>query len=343
LWVVTASRSFYEVFRVKPEETVGRLIYELGDKQWDIPGLRELLETILPEKSSFDNYEVEHEFSSIGRRTMLLNARQIKRASGKERIILLAIEDITLRRKNEEKLKRLHADLEVLAEELAASNRELESFSYSVAHDLKAPLRGIASFSQAVIEDCGPRLDKQGREYLNLILAATVRMGAIIEALLGLANIGRKEMRRTSVDMSGLAREIVSELRLGDPQRKTECVVQEGVTAVGDGPLLGLVLRNLLGNAWKFTAKKDGARIEFGAAEEGGIQTFFVRDNGAGFDMAYKDKLFKPFQRLHAAADYAGTGIGLVTAMHIIERHGGRVWAEGKKGEGAVFRFTVWG
>ena len=341
LRVVTASRSFYEVFKVKPEETVRQLIYDLGNKQWDIPKLRELLETILPEKSSFDNYEVEHEFASIGLRTMLLNARQIQRSRGKERVILLAIEDITERKKIEEKLNRVNTDLEMMVKELASANRELEAFSYSVAHDLRAPLRGIAGFSQAVIEDCGPSLDKQGREYLDRILAATVRMGAIIDALLGLANIGRKAMFRASVDLSGLAQEMLSEFRLADPQREVECVVQSGLTAMGDEHLLGLVLRNLLGNAWKFTAKKAGARIEFGAVRENGTRTFYVRDNGAGFDMAYKDNLFKPFQRLHLAADYAGTGIGLVTVMHIVERHDGRVWAEGKKGEGAVFNFTI--
>jgi PAS domain S-box-containing protein len=334
LRVVTVSRSFYEFFKVKPEETVGQLIYDLGNKQWNIPKLRELLETILPQKTTFDNYEVEHDFAGIGRRIMLLNARQIQRVWGKERIILLAIEDITDRKKTEDELRQRTAELE-------SSNKELEAFSYSVSHDLRTPLRSMAGFSTALLEDYSERLDEDGKLYLRKIQDSSELMGQIMDDLLKLSRVTRSEINFEKVNLSDLAKTLVSELQQEEPERKGKVIIAEGMNVRGDRNLLSLVLQNLLGNAWKYTGRTAAPEIEMGVTDNKGKQAYFIRDNGVGFNMEYVDKLFKPFQRLHMAHEFPGTGIGLATVQRIIRRHGGEVWAEGKVGEGATFYFTL--
>ena len=341
LRVVAVNHSFCEFFKVNPEETLGELIYDLGNRHWDIPGLRELLETILPEKTTFDDYEVEHEFATIGRRTMLLNARQIQRALGKERIILLAIEDITERKRTQEVLAQQAEALSRTNMELVAVNKELETFAYSVSHDLRAPLRGIDGFSQALLEDYGDKLDEQGKDYLRRVRAATQRMGQLIDDMLILSRVTRSEMRRGAVDLSTLASTIIAELQKAQPERQVEFVIAEGLTVNGDAVLLRAVLDNLLGNAWKFTGKQATARIEFGVTRHEGKRAYYVRDDGVGFDMTYAGKLFAPFQRLHSTDEFAGTGVGLATVQRIINRHGGKVWAEGEVGKGASFYFTL--
>jgi len=341
LRVVTVSRSFYEFFKVKPEETVGQLIYDLGNKQWDIPKLRELLETILPQKATFDNYEVEHDFATIGRRIMLLNARQIQRVSGKERIILLAIEDITERKLAEVEIKKLYEELKHKITQLEAANKELESFSYSVSHDLRAPLRSIDGFSQVLLEDYANKLEGEGREALQRVRNGAQRMAQLIDDLLKLSSMTRWELRREMIDLSAMVKAVLKELQETEPERQVDCVIAEGVIANGDGRLLRVVLENLLGNAWKFTCKLSQARIEFGIIQCDGQTSYFVRDNGVGFDMAYSDKLFGAFQRLHGMEEFPGTGIGLATVQRIIHRHGGRVWAEGEVEKGATFYFTL--
>ena len=327
LRVVKVSRSFYDVFKVKPEDTVGQLIYDLGNKQWDIPQLRELLETILPQKTSFDDYEVEHDFAGVGKRTMLLNARQIQQGKGKERIILLAIEDITER-------KEIEAGLE-------ETRKELEAFAYSVSHDLRAPLRGIDGWSLALLEDYKDLLGEQGREYIDRVRSETQTMGRLIDDLLTFSRQSRAEMNQKRLDMTAMVRAIVSHLQQLNPVLQADFVIQPGLTALGDAGLIEIALTNLLDNAAKFSHGKSGAVIEFGQVGEGGTKAFFVRDNGAGFDMAYADKLFGVFQRLHRASDFPGTGIGLASVQRIIGRHGGRVWAEAKVDQGATFYFTL--
>ena len=222
----------------------------------------------------------------------------------------------------------------------AAENatRELEAFSYSVAHDLRAPLRGINGFSAALLEDLGPALSDDARNQLLRIRAGAVRMGELIDALLGLSRVARTELTRRSVNLSKLANEVIAQLRSNEPARVVESVVQDGITAEGDPQLLRAMLENLISNAWKFVANREGGRIEFGC---GADHAYFVRDNGAGFDMAYADKLFMPFQRLHTATEYAGTGIGLATVQRIVRRHGGKIWATGAVGEGATFFFSL--
>lgn len=237
-------------------------------------------------------------------------------------------------------LHRLDTQRRHAEEALVAANKELEAFSYSVAHDLRAPLRGINGFCRALVEDYGDKLDSDARDYLQRIDAATQRMGELIDALLALARVTRAEFRRAPVNLSQLADAVVKQLRASEPSRTVEFVNAEGVMADGDAALLRALLENLLGNAWKFTGKKEPAQIVFGVE---GRSVYYVRDNGAGFDMAYAEKLFAPFQRLHAQRDFSGTGIGLATVQRIVRRHGGRIWAEGAVGRGATFRFTLSG
>ncbi|HEX4629215.1 MAG TPA: ATP-binding protein [Gemmatimonadales bacterium] len=225
--------------------------------------------------------------------------------------------------------------------ELLAANAELDAFAYSVSHDLRAPLRSIDGFSQVLLEDYGGHLDKAGQDSLQRVRAATQRMGMLIDDLLKLARITRAEKRTEPVDLSAMAREIVGELERAAPDRRVDVTIADGLKTSGDSRLLRVALDNLLRNSWKYTAKQAHPRIEFGALEENGTRTFMVRDNGAGFDMQYADKLFGVFQRLHSAAEFEGTGVGLATVRRIITRHGGRIWAEGAIDRGATFYFTL--
>jgi two-component system, NtrC family, sensor kinase len=228
----------------------------------------------------------------------------------------------------------------LLVEELERKNAELEAFSYSVSHDLRTPLRSIDGFSQALIEDCSEKLDETGREHLHRIRRAAQRMGELIDDLLALGRVSRAELAPVEVDLSGLAREVAEELRVKDAERNVEWIIQDGLTAKADPRLMRVLFENLLGNAWKFTARTLQARIEVDG-DVGEPRRYFVRDNGAGFDMEFVTKLFAPFQRLHTDAEFQGTGIGLATVRRIVDRHGGTVQAEGAVGHGATLSFTL--
>jgi PAS domain S-box-containing protein len=256
--------------------------------------------------------------------------------------------DITEVKRAEARVRQLNTELEERVRErtaeLEASTRELDAFAYSVSHDLRAPLRAVAGFSELILEDYGPGLDETGRGYLRRALSATDRMGQLIDDLLNLSRTTRAELTRQTVDLSLLAHGVVADLAGTAPERDpcTEVEVADGLRTVGDPALLELVVQNLISNAWKFTAKVDKPRIRVGVDEDdGGRRVFFVSDNGAGFDMRYKDRLFVPFQRLHSCNDFNGSGIGLAIVGRVIARHGGRIWAEGEPGGGAVFRFTL--
>ncbi|KYC43147.1 histidine kinase [Scytonema hofmannii PCC 7110] len=250
--------------------------------------------------------------------------------------------EVVERQQAEQSVKLVNQDLQRAIVELQAVNKELEAFSYSVSHDLRAPLRSIDGFSQALLEDCYDMLNRNGQDHLRRIRAATQRMGQLIDDLLNLSRVTRSDMCLELVDLSRLASDICTDLQQNQPQRKVEFVIQTGLTAQGDNHLLRVLLENLLNNAWKFTSKHTQARIEFGVmSSESSIPVYFVRDDGAGFDMTYANKLFGPFQRLHNMNDFPGNGIGLATVYRIVYRHGGRVWAEGEVEQGATFYFTL--
>ncbi len=255
------------------------------------------------------------------------------------------VAEIAVRKLAEEELRKYQDHLEELVKErtirLEAANKELEAFSYSVSHDLRTPLRGIDGFSQALLDEYADKLDAQGKDYLRRIRAACQRMAQLINDLLSLSRVTRSEMARQRVYLSRMARSLAEELQKTQPERQVEFAIAEGIIVNGDAHLLKIALENLIGNAWKFTGKNTQARIEFGMIRYEDKPAYFVRDNGAGFDMAYVDKLFGVFQRLHSPTEFPGTGIGLAIVQRIIHRHGGRIWAEGKIDEGATFFFTI--
>ena len=272
-------------------------------------------------------------------------ARRAAVAVDNARLYDEARDELRMRARAEGELRALNSELEHRVSQrtaqLEATNRELEAFSYSVSHDLRSPLRSIDGFSQALLEDYDAVLDDRGRDYLARVRRAAQTMGRLIDDLLELARITRREMVRDSVDLSVLAENVIAELREHDPDRRVIVRIQPELSVIGDEGLLRAALANLLGNAWKFTSKTTDPMIEFGAINTNGDRNFYVRDNGAGFDMNFAAKLFGPFQRLHSANDFEGTGIGLATVQRVVNRHGGRIWAEASVGHGATFFFTL--
>ena len=340
---VLINRRYEELFHISREELAGRTDYDIFPKETadrfranDLAALaseRPLeFEEIVPQEDGM------HAYFSVKYR--------LKGPDGKPFAVAGISTDITERKRAEDQVRRLNLDLERKVSErtaeLEAANREMEAFSYSVAHDLKSPLRTIGGFSRILAKDYAGSLDSTGLDYLGRLQSASARMGELIDSLLRLSQVMRAEMTLERVYLSGMARTIAEELRRASPERVSEFIIHDNLAAVGDQPLLRIAMENLMGNAWKFTGKKGAARIEFGSSgEEGGRTVFFVRDNGAGFEMKHAEKLFIPFQRLHGEDEFPGTGIGLATVQRIIQRHGGRIWAEGEKESGATFYFTL--
>ena len=256
-------------------------------------------------------------------------------------MVFCDIRDITDQRANETKIQDLNRRLQLDNAELEAVNKELEAFSYSVSHDLRAPLRAIDGFSQALVEDAGSLLKPEHHSHLNRVRQAAQRMGVLIDDLIKLARVTRTDVRIDDVDLSEIALAVATNLQDAAPERQAEFVIAPDLHAEGDPRLMQVALDNLLNNSWKFTAPRSPARIEFGKTVADGKPAFFVRDNGVGFDMTYAGKMFGAFQRFHDAREFAGTGIGLATVQRIIHKHGGRIWAESQPGEGATFYFTL--
>jgi PAS domain S-box-containing protein len=319
------------------EEMIGRTLLELG--VLENPEERDQVEMMLLEQGSVRNFEIDFRGKRGERYSGLMSAELID-VNG-EQYMLGMVQDITERKRSAEQIEKLNADLAARAVELEYANVELEAFNSSVAHDLRKPLTVVNGYCQAIMEVCGGTLLEPCGEYLREAYEGTLRMNELISALLDFSRLAHSEIQPGSVDLSAMAKEITAELRLSDPNRQTAFVIAEGVTAMGDPALLRVVMENLLDNAWKFTGMREAALIEFGVTEIDGEPTCFVRDNGNGFDMAYADKLFIPFQRLPGTAGYKGHGIGLATVERVIRRHGGRVWAEGEPGKGATFYFTL--
>jgi PAS domain S-box-containing protein len=339
--IIAANESFLQTNGFDREEVIGHTAEELG--LWIDPGERETFMRRLAEQGEAREAEVRTRTRSGEERIVLLSGVIVE--LGGEPCALFTGSDITERKRAEEEIQRLNEELEHRVAErtaqLEAVNRELEAFSYSVSHDLRAPLRSINGFSLALMEDCAAQLDENAMDYLSRVRAASQRMGRLIDDLLNLSRITRSDMRRERVDLSALAHSVVTDLHTTDSGREAQFRIAPSLSAEADPRLVHIALENLLGNSWKFTEKKERAEIEFGCARLDGETVYFVRDNGAGFDMAYADKLFGAFQRLHPMAEFKGTGIGLATVQRIIHRHGGRIWAEGEVGRGATFYFTL--
>lgn len=274
-----------------------------------------------------------------GKHPFFVQIEAIAVASGLE--CRVVISDITVRRQLEQKLKILHSELEAHASELEGANIELEAFNSMVAHDLGNPLNTICCLSQVIQQLCIHKLDEECKGYVQGIFEAALRMDRLINTLLKFSRTLRAEMQHDQVDLSGMAREVAASLEKAETARQVMFRIANGIKVMGDAKLLKIVMDNLIGNAWKYSSNREGTVIEFGVTEREGKRAYFVRDNGLGFDMAYADKIFIPFQRLPGAEKFKGNGIGLATVERIIKRHGGRIWAESERGKGATFYFTL--
>jgi len=316
---------------------IGRSAVELG--LWEDPADREMMVRTLQQQGSVRDLEVRFRGRTGKTFVALLSVEQIE--FGGESYMLAMANDITERKAMEEKIEMLNAKLATRAAELEEANRELEAYGYTVAHDLRKPLTVINGYCQAIMELCGQQIGEECMEYLHEAYEGTLRMNRLIEALLNFSRLGRREPVRDMVDISAIAREAAAELRRAEPERLVVFHIPEQLMVDGDANLLRVVIGNLFDNAWKFTGMREEGTIELGSTQLDGKQAFFVRDNGPGFEMADADRIFTPFERLHEIKEIGGIGIGLATVQRIIKRHGGKVWAEGEPGKGAVFYFTL--
>ncbi len=333
------NKAFQELYGYSREELLGRTADEVA--MWVDPVVHEAVHSRLRDGEQVRDLEARFRCRDGSLRWVSYSGELVI-LNGRPCLLSVGL-DVTGRVAADAEIRHLAESLERRVKErtqqLEAAHKEMEAFSYSVSHDLRAPLRSIDGFSRVLMEDCSHQLDEEGRHYLERIHHGARRMGALIDDLLKLSRTSRAELSLMPCDLSGLCRRIAGDLAGRDPQRSVEVSIQPGLMASADPRLMEVALENLLGNAWKFTSRRREARIEIGSGPEQGL--FFIRDNGAGFDMAYADKLFDAFQRLHPVTEFEGTGIGLAIVQRIIHRHGGRVWAEAEPGLGAAFFFTL--
>lgn len=338
---IDANESFLQNIGYTRDELIGQPVSKID--LWVDSERRENFRRLMAEHGKVENYEIEFQRKKGKHGYGLVSATSI--TINGEPCVLSQITIISDRKAMEEEIRKLNQELEkrVLerTEQLETANKELESFAYSVSHDLRAPLRGIDGFSQALLEDYEDKLDAQAKNYLHRVRAAAQHMAQLIDDLLNLSRLNRDEIHIQSVNLSKAAHEVAYDLQVTQPEREVEFIIQEGIKVLGDNRLLRIVMENLMGNAWKYTSKHETSKIEFGMQQQEQQQVYFIRDDGAGFDMIYSQKLFGAFQRLHATSDFAGTGIGLATVQRILQRHGGTVWAEGEVEKGATFFFTI--
>jgi PAS domain S-box-containing protein len=333
--VTQANRAFCRIFRVEPEETIGEVLFELGDGQWDIAPLRELLRDKLAVEPRLDDFEVDHEFPGIGRKIMCLNARLVAHGPNTPRIILLAIEDITERRFTEWRLAEQRAELQ-------RSNAALDEFASVASHDLQEPLRKILTFGERLSATAGPALEGDARRHLDRMLSSAGRMRTLINDLLLYSQVSTRAQSFVPTDLAGVAREVIADL---------ETVIADGGGRIDVGPLpvidadplqMRRLLQNLIGNALKYRRKDESPVVQLSSSRPGARQlTITVRDNGIGFHDQYAEKIFKMFERLHGRMEYEGSGIGLAICRKIVERHGGTISATSAAGQGATFNVTL--
>lgn len=346
LQLLSANRSFYKTFKIHfPEQEIPVLDVFAKQSLWRIPRLREQIEAIASSDIELLDLEIEYNFPNVGQKILQLNARKLRQSSDLPLRILLAIEDVTERKHFENELKQHRDHLEELVTvrtaDLEVSNKELESYSYSIAHDLRAPLRSMTSFSQILMEDVKDQLTPDDLANLNRIVVAGKKMSQLIDDILELSRITRTELHFGTVNLSKIGNEVIARLKQLQPSKKVQCDIQENLVVKGDSRLLEVALQNLMENAWKYTRNTTSAQIEFGVQKHNGETVYYVKDNGVGFDMQYKNRLFKPFHRLHSPQEFEGTGIGLATVQRIIQRHSGRIWVKAELNRGATFFFML--
>ncbi len=350
--IIDVNEAWTKMSGYTKQEMLGRTTLELGINP-DTEARARILAELRAKGSVHDQEAITHTKSG---ETRILSVNIDLVEMGGQQFILNTAEDITERKRAEEEIRKLNAELEERVvqrtAQLEAANKELEAFSYSVSHDLRAPLRAMDGFSQALLEDYADQLPPEGQGYLQRVRASAQHMAELIDDMLNLSRVTRAPLERQPIDLSEMAEFICVQLQHAQPGRQVTFSIAPGLTASGDPHLIRILLENLLGNAWKFTSRRENALIEFGSLTplpssnpgreaEAEDKIFFVRDNGAGFDMTYADKLFGAFQRLHSLSEFPGTGIGLAIVQRVIHKHGKRVWAEGKVGEGATFYFTL--
>ncbi len=339
-----ANQSVERLYERKLEDLAGKNFSDLGIAEELTLKIRQNLRQVFDTGESVkDETEYPNATGEIGFYEYIFNP--VVSADGTVETVIGSAREITERKRAEHEIQQLNETLEQRVSErtaeLKAANKELEAFSYSVSHDLRAPLRAIDGFSRALLEDYSDKIDETGQHYLTRVCAATAHMAQLIEDLLNLSRLSRSEMRLQTVNLSKCVREIADKLHEHEPERAVEFEIEDDITVMGDERLLRIALQNLLDNAWKFTSKREQAKIAFGQNIDGKKIEYFVRDDGVGFDMAYADKLFGVFQRLHTVQEFDGTGIGLVIVQRIVHRHNGFIRAEAKPDEGAAFYFTL--